>query len=178
MSVDLVNELVIAARGGQASDRGRVALPALARILTVDPPSVERLIEGDVPGFTALAHRLYDAFREAHAGNVDQVAGRLNALLAEHPAHPHLAKEDGRWRLHHHPADADLIPMWTAICSESLARMVGDGHVDRLGTCEDGACGRVFIDLSKNASRRFCSTRCQNRAKAAAFRNRKAAGSS
>jgi predicted RNA-binding Zn ribbon-like protein len=33
----------------------------------------------------------------------------------------------------------------------------------------------VFIDVSKNGSRRFCSTTCQNRVKAAAFRGRHAA---
>ena len=94
--------------------------------------------------------------------------------MAVHPAHPHLAKEQGRWRLHHHPVDAALVPMWTAICAEGIARMIGAGHGDRLGTCEATDCGRVFVDLSKNASRRFCSTTCQNRVKAAAFRRRRA----
>ncbi|GAB3474003.1 CGNR zinc finger domain-containing protein [Nocardiopsis coralliicola] len=37
-----------------------------------------------------------------------------------------------------------------------------------------GQCDRVFADTSRNGTRRFCSTACQNRAKAAAFRARKA----
>ena len=32
---------------------------------------------------------------------------------------------------------------------------------------------RVYVDTSKNAKRRFCSTACQNRTKAAAFRQRR-----
>jgi hypothetical protein len=30
----------------------------------------------------------------------------INAMLADHPAHPHLAKAAGRWRLHHQPNQA------------------------------------------------------------------------
>ena len=97
-------------------------------------------------------------------------------MLADHPAHPHLAKDAGRWRLHHHPVDADLVPMCTSICAEALARMIGAGHDDRLGTCQSPECDRAFVDLSKNASRRFCSTTCQNRVKAAAFRRRRLDG--
>ena len=105
-------------------------------------------------------------------GDVDTAAARLNLLLARHPAHPYLAKEHGRWRLHHHAVDAALVAMWTSICAEGLARMVGGGYGDRLGTCNATRCDRVYVDLSKNTSRRFCSTACQNRMKAAAFRLR------
>jgi predicted RNA-binding Zn ribbon-like protein len=62
--------------------------------------------------------------------------------------------------------------MTTAICAEAMARMIGRGYGDRFGTCEGTDCDRVFFDVSKNASRRFCSTTCQNRIKAAAFRRR------
>jgi predicted RNA-binding Zn ribbon-like protein len=41
-----------------------------------------------------------------------------------------------------------------------------------LGTCDSDDCDRVFLDESKNGSRRFCSTTCQNRVKPAAFRRR------
>jgi predicted RNA-binding Zn ribbon-like protein len=104
--------------------------------------------------------------------DLDRAASRLNDLLARHPAKPHLAKERGRWRLHHHPVQAALVPMWTSICAEGLARRIGEGHGHRFGACERPACRRVFFDLSRNGSRRFCSTRCQNRVKAAAFRSR------
>ena len=104
----------------------------------------------------------------------DAAARRLNALLARHPASPHLAKEDGIWRLHHHPADAPLLPMWTSICAEALARMIGAQAAHRLGVCNATNCDRVFADTTRNASRRFCSVACQNRTKTAAFRQRQA----
>ena len=35
---------------------------------------------------------------------------------------------------------------------------------------------RVYVDVSRNGRRRFCSTSCQNRVKTAAFRARKVTG--
>jgi hypothetical protein len=172
-AMELVNVLAIDNTQGRPRPTGD-ELPALRRVLAIDPPSVAQLGPGDVPGFVALAHQLQEVFEDLRQGHVDRAAERLNELLATHPAHPHLAKEDGRWRLHHHPVDAALVPMWTSICAEGLARMIGNAMDDRLGTCESSDCDRVFLDLSKNASRRFCSTTCQNRVKAAAFRLRRA----
>jgi predicted RNA-binding Zn ribbon-like protein len=166
VTVDLINELAVS--GVPRAE----TVPAVARILAIDPPSVALLDDNDAPGFVALAERLRRVVTLLDAGDVDAAAAIVNEMLSDHPAHPHLAKEDGRWRLHHHPADIDVVPMWTSICAESVARMIGAGHGDRLGVCQAGDCDRVFVDQSKNGSRRFCSTTCQNRVKAAAFRRR------
>jgi predicted RNA-binding Zn ribbon-like protein len=172
VAVDLVNELAVeVAFGRPVGDVDRFA--AVRRILGIDPPSAEQLRESDVPGFVALAGRLERVFDELVRDDLDAAAGRINDLLAQHSARPHLAKEDGHWRLHHHPVDATLVPMATAICAEGLARMIGTGDARRLGTCEGDDCDRVFVDESKNGSRRFCSLSCQNRVKAAAFRRRR-----
>lgn len=162
-AVDLVNDLLPTEE-----------LPALARVLAVDPPSVAQLVAADVPGFVALARRLREVFDDLDTADVDSAAARLNALLAEHPTHPHLAKEGGRWRVHHHPVDAALVPMWTSICAETLARLLGAGEERRLGTCAASGCRRVFLDESKNAGRRFCSSTCNNRTRSAAHRRRQA----
>lgn len=167
VSVALVNELA----PGRPDD---TAMAILSRLLAVDPPSVEQLDPDDVPGFLALADRLQDVFDHLDREDIDAAASRLNELLATHPAHPHLAKEHGRWRVHHHPVDAAIVPMWTSICAESLARLIGAGEGRRLGTCEAVGCRRVYLDESKNASRRFCSTACNNRVKSAAYRRRHA----
>jgi predicted RNA-binding Zn ribbon-like protein len=146
-------------------------------LLAADPtwPAVRRR---DVPGLCSLAASLRTVFEAVHRDDVDAAAGRLNRLLRTHPAHPHLAKDDGTWRLHHHPAEATLVAMATAICAEAMARVIGSGAARRLGTCDADNCDRVFFDGSKNASRRFCSTPCQNRMKAAAFRRRRTSNES
>jgi predicted RNA-binding Zn ribbon-like protein len=173
VAADLVNELALDHAFGRAAPRPE-PFAAIKRILEIDPPSAAQLRERDVPAFIALAKELRTVFRDLDRGDVDAAAGRLNDLLAAHPAHPHLAKDDGRWRLHHHPLDAAPVPMTTAICAEGMARMLGAGTSGRLGTCQSEDCDRVFLDGSKNASRRFCSVTCQNRVKAAAFRQRHA----
>ena len=164
----LVNELA----SPHERPPAREAVAALSRMLAIDPPSVAQLTQAQVPAFAALAAKLRTVFAHLQRRDIDAAAASLNELLAAHPAHPHLAKERGVWRLHHHPHDAPLVPMWTAICAAGLAEMIGDGEGQRLGTCERDDCGRVYVDVSKNASRRFCSLTCQNRVKVATFRER------
>ena len=171
VSAELVNELA-AHDEPSAPLPARQAIAALSRILAIDPPSVAQLSQAQVPAFVALARRIRSVFADLKGRDLDAAAGTLNGLLAAHPAHPHLAKERGAWRLHHHPHDAPLVPMWTAICAAGLAEMIGEGEAQRLGTCEREDCGRVYVDVSKNASRRFCSLTCQNRVKVATFRER------
>ena len=173
-AVDLVNGLAIEDAYGRTADR-HDPRTIIDPILAADP-TWPRLQKDDVSGLAALAARLRAVFDDVNGGDLDRAAGRLNHLLAAHPAYPYLAKEGRVWRLHHHPADADLVPMATAICAEALARVIGAGSADRLGTCTADKCERVFLDSSKNGSRRFCSTTCQNRVKASAFRRRHGAG--
>jgi hypothetical protein len=51
----------------------------------------------------------------------------------------------------------------------------GASHGGRPDICEGTDCDRVFVDVSKNGTRRFCPASCQNRVKAAASRLRRAA---
>jgi predicted RNA-binding Zn ribbon-like protein len=47
-------------------------------------------------------------------------------------------------------------------------RLLQSDAVDRIGRCSNGACGWVFLDRSRNRSRRWCSsTDCGNRDRAA-----------
>lgn len=167
IAVDLVNRLVVRPESAPTM--------VLTEVLAIDPPSVAQLGAADVPDFIELATQLQQVFVDLDKGDEDSAAAHLNGLLTANPAHPHLAKEDGQWRLHHHPTGAALVPMWSSICAEALARLVGTGHARRIGACADAGCGRVFVDASRNASRRFCSTTCQNRVKTAALRRRRQA---
>jgi len=167
VAIGLVNELAIAGRAGDN------ALQAIDSLLEFDPPTRARLRRRHVAGFSSLATTLHDIMRAVDGGDLDTAANALNEILEQHPAKPHLEKgPDGRWQLHHHPATVELVPMYTSICAEILARLIGTGHQQRLGLCADPACGRAYLDHSKNNSRRFCSLTCQNRAKTAAFRTR------
>jgi predicted RNA-binding Zn ribbon-like protein len=52
------------------------------------------------------------------------------------------------------------------------AIVVRDGGLDRLRVCASPDCGSVFVDVSRNRSRRYCDTLCANRQHVAAYRQR------
>jgi predicted RNA-binding Zn ribbon-like protein len=163
----LVNELLV-----------RPALPpgeAAEGLFAFDPESVADRPKVHVEALTALAEDLRHVIAALHGGDTDAAAERLNRLLTSYPAVPHLVRqEDASWTLHHHPLGAGLVQAWTAICAEALARLIGEGHQDRVHLCAASDCGRAFIDTTKNSTRRFCSERCQNRVKAQSLRRRRA----
>lgn len=163
VSLRLVNELT------PGSEDSR---EVVARILSFDPPSLAALRRSQTPAFVSLSRKLRRVLDLLVENDVETAAGILNEMLAEHPAHPHLAKDEGRWRLHHHPADVSLVPMYVSITAEALARMISEDLADRFGRCEAKGCNIFFFDTSKNGTRRFCSTTCQSRNKTAAFRLR------
>jgi predicted RNA-binding Zn ribbon-like protein len=59
-----------------------------------------------------------------------------------------------------------------------LAGLVVAGQSDRLRSCASPTCQDIFLDLSRNSSRRYCDSRtCGNRLHVAAYRARRAAAS-
>lgn len=125
-------------------------------------------------GFGAVAAELRAVFEEVAAGDTDSAARRVNAMLVVTGARPALDRHDGEpWHLHFHAADeTSMVKSWAAGCATGLAVVLGGEFYDRLGVCTAPHCDRVYVDASRNGSRRFCSTACQNRVKAAAFRER------
>jgi predicted RNA-binding Zn ribbon-like protein len=109
------------------------------------------------------------------SGDVDAACVELNTIMRETGAVPTLSRHDSEpWHLHFHAEDAEWAVSWAAPMATGLAVVLGNASVDRLGLCNAPACDRVYIDVSRNGTRRFCSTACQNRVKAAAFRARRA----
>lgn len=123
-----------------------------------------------------LAARLRTVFTATDQGEVDRAAGIVNRLLDDYRPAPYLARHDGRsWHLHFQNTAPDTEPHWGAGFAAALASVLGSEAWRRLGVCSAPRCDRVFVDRSRNGSRRFCSAACQNRTKAAAFRARGAA---
>lgn len=170
----LVNELT----PGQS--RGRDYAPhddLVAAVLGILPPEdgvLPQVSPEDAAELAQLAAALREVFASMDRDEIDSAATQVNALLASSGARPVLATHDGQsWHLHYHPLEAGLAPSWAAICATGLATVLDSEYADRLGVCSADACDRVFVDASRNGTRRFCSTACQNRVKAAAFRQRR-----
>jgi predicted RNA-binding Zn ribbon-like protein len=130
--------------------------------------------EEDMTALTAYAGKLRTVFEAVDEGQIDDACETTNQLLRETHAIPVLARHDGEpWHLHFHAPDADWARSWAASMATGLAVVLGNPMYDRLGVCTAAACDRVFVDTSRNGTKRFCSTTCQNRVKTAAFRARK-----
>jgi predicted RNA-binding Zn ribbon-like protein len=124
-----------------------------------------------------LRRRLREVFERAADGDVDAAVGGLNQLIADAHAVPYLIEHDGNpLHLHYTPADAPLHHRMGAELAIALAVVVRDGGLDRLRVCDSPDCRSVFVDLSRNRSRRYCDTLCANRQHVAAYRQRQALG--
>ncbi len=105
----------------------------------------------------------------------DQAAELVNSLLRESNALPQLVKHDiWDYHLHATPSDAPLADRMAVEAAMAFVDVIRTGQLDRLRRCAAEDCRSVHVDLSKNRSRRFCSTSCSNRTNVAAYRTRQA----
>jgi predicted RNA-binding Zn ribbon-like protein len=168
--VSLVNELTPGLVGGRSAP----ALTGATRLVRAGAIVGLPLAEEDADGLARLAEQLRPVFAAADRQDADEAAQLVNGLLAAYRPQPHLVRHDGAsWHLHFHSAAKGVEPGWGAGCATALAGLLGSDAWHRLGICSAPACDRVFVDLSRNGSRRFCSQSCQNRTKAAALRARR-----
>ncbi|KAB8188817.1 CGNR zinc finger domain-containing protein [Nonomuraea phyllanthi] len=176
-AVALVNALTPGERRGREWPRPEGLGAAATEGLRAVYPDHREITEPEGAELAELAARLRAVFAAVAAGDLDSAAARVNALLAETRARPMLQRHDGEpWHLHFHGRDGSVAADWGASCATGLAIVLGGEFSDRLGVCTAPHCDRVYVDVSRNGTRRFCSTACQNRVKTAAFRARGKAG--
>lgn len=152
-----------------------------------------RVTGDDVPGLHSLRTRLRATFAEvpetpdgalgeacgcASAQAPDRTSGAAalaNALFRETHALPQLQAHDGwGWHLHAVPNEAGIAIRTAADIAIALADAVVDGEASRIGLCAAADCGALFVDLSRNRSKRFCDRgNCANRTHVAAYRARR-----
>ena len=173
----LVNRLTPGEDGGAAFEppTGTARRRAVAQALGGNGRRTPRVTEDQADALVALAARLREVFSCVDRDDLPGAVRRLNTLMRETGAHPQLDRLPGGdgWHVHFHGEDDSLATGWAAGCATGLALALGSDLAGRLGVCAAPRCDRVYVDTSRNASRRFCSTACQNRVKAAAFRARR-----
>jgi len=168
-AVDLVNTLDV--------ETGKDFLTEpehLAKFLDDHLDSYARpLTRSDVTEVQGLRERLRLAFT---LGSIDTVVDLLNDLLAESSALPQLTDHDGVWHFHFTPPESSLFAHMAAEAAMGLASVIRDHGLERLRVCAANGCSRVFVDTSRNRSRRYCNPDiCGNRTNVAAFRARQRA---
>jgi predicted RNA-binding Zn ribbon-like protein len=89
----------------------------------------------------------------------------LNKFLAAALVHLQIAREEGdfKWTWNVEAKDLDRI-VWLVIWA--TADLLNSELLGRVGECQGDGCGWLFLDTSRNRSRRWCSmAECGNRAK-------------
>lgn len=128
--------------------------------------------DGDAAELDAL-RALRPVLRELLTAERDDAAELVNALLAEAKAVPQLRRHDGLdWHIHAVPADAPLERRVMAETAMAMVDLIRADELSRLFVCADEGCDGMVLDLSRNRSRRYCSTACANRNAVAAYRAR------
>lgn len=105
----------------------------------------------------------------------DAMVEVVNDWLAEAGARPRLVRHDQLdWHVHAEPEGSSLVVQIQVDTAMAMIDMIRADETRRLALCEDESCQGVVLDLSRNRSRRYCSTACGNRAAVAAYRARQA----
>lgn len=131
-----------------------------------------RVTARDVHDINVLQGRLREVFQAAAAGDAREASRILNALIDEAAVRPEVTDHDGEWHLHYTPVDAAFARRLTAATAMALAGVLVSFGPDRFKVCGADDCDDVFVDVSRNTSRRYCGDRCANRANVAAYRAR------
>jgi predicted RNA-binding Zn ribbon-like protein len=126
-----------------------------------------------------LREAIYHIFSHLYAGLPVPEAdlSLLNTVIRQAMAHLKLKPTEGdfRWEWAGNMHGIDLI-LWPV--ARAAAELLTSDRVHRVRECEDDrGCGYLFIDQTKNHSRRWCSMdSCGNRAKARRHYSRLQAG--
>ncbi|NUR87341.1 MAG: CGNR zinc finger domain-containing protein [Nonomuraea sp.] len=172
-AVGLVNELTPGERRGKPYPLPEDLVAAADAGLRAGYPGHRGATAAEAAELAGIAVRLRGVFDAVALGDVDGAAAQVNLLLRETDARPHLDRHDGEpWHLHFHGPAGTMPGEWAASCATGLAIVLGGEFHDRLGVCTAPGCDRVYVDVSRNGTKRFCSTACQGRVKTAAFRAR------
>lgn len=115
-----------------------------------------------------VADRLHPVFANPDSNERVRL---LAPLLAETGVRPGIALADGlpreTWQVDD-PAQALL-----AAAALTLRHQLASHDPARVGICTGRDCADAYIDASPAGQRRFCSVTCQNRARVAAWRQRR-----
>lgn len=134
------------------------------------PPG--RLDAGDLRRAHSVRDRLRTAF---DAPDDERAVDALNALLGELGAVRQLARDPGgAWAFTLVTAGRSPVDRLAAVAADGLLELLAADGRRRLGHCAAEGCNGVFVDTTRNRSRRFCIPElCGNRTNLAAYRARR-----
>ncbi len=155
-------------------DEDRMQTPAdLDAYLAVNPYTGEIRHDGaELEAVRETRRRLRSLWDVDREGAVPLV----NEMLRDGHALPRLTIHDGYdWHIHATPDDAPLATRILVEAAMAFVDVIRSDEYDRVRVCSADDCESVYIDYSKNGSKRYCDTgNCGNRMNVNAYRRRRA----
>jgi predicted RNA-binding Zn ribbon-like protein len=136
------------------------------------PTEAKRATQRDVASVRRLRDRLRRAFDAADEG---KAVAELNALAREAGAVPQLERGNGGWAFRYGAGRRALATELAGRTSVALLEVIAEKGWRRFGLCAAAPCCCVYVDRSRNKSRRYCCELCADRAAQAALRRRRRA---
>lgn len=145
----------------------------LERTARGQPQEAGRVVERAIE-LRALLYRIFSAIGSG-AEPAPADLSEMNRWLPEANRHLRLVRVGGAWDWGwEEGADALDRVLWPVI--RSAAELLTAPEVERVKLCDAHDCGWLFIDASRNRSRRWCDmAECGNRAKVERYRRRRRA---
>lgn len=165
--VDLINSAPEASRSGDDELASTTQLTAL-----LDKHGYSgRFDRDEAERAEVVATR--DALARVWRLPTDDAVPEVNRMLRDAGALPYLIKHDRfDWHLHATDDSAPLAERIRVEVALALVDVIRSQETVRMRVCEAFDCEGVLLDLSRNASKQFCSVRCGNRMNMVAFRAR------
>ena len=164
-----------------------VCLVAAAEILNA--PAPERLEEiwdymdrwdwsGERPSEIAELAQVHRVLTRLHAiwlAPLHEAVAKTNKLLRDAAALPQLVHHEPiGWHVHAAAEDSGFATRLAVDTAMAIVDAIRAGAFERLQVCAANDCDDVYVDLSKNRSRKYCDATCGAKAHTAAYRARKA----
>ncbi|MFS0733178.1 CGNR zinc finger domain-containing protein [Microbacterium sp. 1P10UB] len=145
----------------------------LRAYLEVNPyTGVMRKDQAEIDAVREIRQRL----RQLWEVDRDDAVPLVNEMLRDGRALPRLVIHDGYdWHIHATDDDAPLATRILVEAAMAFVDVIRADEYDRVRVCSADDCESVYIDYSKNGSKRYCDTgNCGNRMNVNAYRRRKA----
>jgi predicted RNA-binding Zn ribbon-like protein len=169
---ELVNLATSYQRGG-AETRPLHGAELLSAFATATSERTTRALRADPDAGARLAKLANDLREVLLAAEPASAATLINAMMDRYGARPYLVEDVGQpFHLHFHGSAGTHVEALGGEFAAALALVVDGYGPHRFGQCQAHRCDAVYIDLTRNGSRRYCSAMCTARAKTAAYRSR------
>lgn len=148
---------------------GDVPAATLVEMMRAEGMTLNRLSATETREVISWGRRLRPVFT---VSDVDTRVDLVNVLLADSACHPYISRHDNLpAHLHYASEHAGRTRRVQAYLAGGVAHLLCEDP-SRIGTCARHGCDAVYVDVSRNGRRRYCSTRCATRVHVAEHRGR------